>query len=173
MLVYKKFIKFGQTGDEKEVNSRTIPAYFTPSNYIPTQVGSEADFNISAHLKGIDMALANAEIETRGVVALNNNQSSATNITELLFNGAVVRSVAIEFSIDRATSANEKASSGLITLTYNSRLSNWSILIESDNSNAGIVFDCTTGGQIQYTSDNLTGSGYIGQMRFSYTTFLV
>lgn len=54
--LFKKFIKFG-TGTN-DVNSRVIPANFTPTYYIPTQVASEGTDKVSAHLKGIDNVLA-------------------------------------------------------------------------------------------------------------------
>ena len=50
--IKKKFIKFG-TGTE-DVNSRVLPAHFTPTNYTPSQVSSEGTDKTSAHLKGID-----------------------------------------------------------------------------------------------------------------------
>jgi hypothetical protein len=52
MKVNEKFVNFG-TGTG-QVNSRTIPANFTSSNYTPTQVGSEGTDKVSSHLKGID-----------------------------------------------------------------------------------------------------------------------
>lgn len=48
-------IDFG-TGAE-QVNSRTIPANFTPTNYTPSQVAAEGTDKLSAHLKGIDNAI--------------------------------------------------------------------------------------------------------------------
>lgn len=48
-------IDFGTGTDQ--VNSRAIPAHFTPVNYTPTQVAAEGADKISAHLRGIDSAL--------------------------------------------------------------------------------------------------------------------
>lgn len=54
--IYKKGILFG-TGTNA-VNARHLPANFTPSNYTPTEISSEGTDKTSAHLKGIDIALA-------------------------------------------------------------------------------------------------------------------
>jgi alpha-tubulin suppressor-like RCC1 family protein len=53
-----KFIKWG-TGST-DVNSQSMPANFTPTNYTPIQVASEGTDKVSAHLKGIDSALTGA-----------------------------------------------------------------------------------------------------------------
>jgi len=50
--IKSKFIKWG-TGTT-DVNSRSMPANFTPTTYIPTQVSSEGNDKVSAHLNGID-----------------------------------------------------------------------------------------------------------------------
>lgn len=56
MRIIKKFIKFGTGADE--VNSQALPANYTPTNYTPVQVASEGTDKVSAHLKGINNALA-------------------------------------------------------------------------------------------------------------------
>ena len=167
-LVYKKFIKFGTTSDA--VNSRVIPAFYTPTNYTPTQVSSEGTGAISAHLKGIDVALAGGT-GTQGTVSILNNQSSVAAITGLLFNGATTRSAEIKFSVTRTTSSSEKVCTGVITMTYSTSLSDWYFSVVSDNSNAGLVFSCSSSGQVNYISDNMAGTGYTGQLKFSYSTF--
>jgi len=169
-LVYKKFIKFGTSSDA--VNSRVIPAYFTPSNYTPTQVDLEGTGAISAHLKGIDNALSGTS-GSQGTASIANNQSSTASITGLLFDGALVRSVEIRFSVTRATNSAEKVCTGVITMTYNPLLSDWYFSVMSDNSNAGLTFSCSSSGQVNYISDNMSGTGYTGQLRFSYATFVV
>lgn len=54
--IKKKFLLLGTGTDQ--LNSRDIPANFTPSNYTPSQVASEGTDKVSAHLKGIDNAIA-------------------------------------------------------------------------------------------------------------------
>lgn len=52
----EKWIDFG-TG-VNQVSSRSLPAYFTPTNYTPSQIASEGNDKVSAHLNGIDSKLA-------------------------------------------------------------------------------------------------------------------
>lgn len=65
--IKKKFIKFGTGTDD--VNSRVIPANYTPSSYTPTQVASEGTDKISAHLKGINNAIAAVSSETVSLIS--------------------------------------------------------------------------------------------------------
>lgn len=52
-----KWIDFG-TG-VGQVNSKVIPANYTPNNYTPSQVNGEGTDKLSAHLKGLDLAFGN------------------------------------------------------------------------------------------------------------------
>jgi len=168
--ISKKFIRFGTGTDD--VNSQSIPANFTPTNYTPTQVGSEGTTQVSAHLKGIDNALTSGG-ETTGSFSIANNQTSLASITGLLFSGASIRGAEIRFSIYRSTSTAEDVTVGAIRIGYLTTAADWKISYDSMSANAGIVFDITAAGQVQYTSTNLTGTGYTGTMKFSYKTFPV
>lgn len=171
MIIYKKFIKFDTSTDG--VNSQVIPANYTPTNYAPIQVSSEGTNKISAHLKGIDAILATKETEVSGVASLANNQSVGANVVGLVFDGSLVRSVEIEYSITRTTSTQEKVCTGVISMTYSTLNSNWYMTVTADNSNAGVYFECSPAGQVIYTSSNMGGASYTGQMRFEYSTFAV
>lgn len=50
--VKSRYIQWGTGSDE--VNAQAMPASFTPSNFIPSQVASEGTNKVSAFLKGID-----------------------------------------------------------------------------------------------------------------------
>lgn len=155
--IKKKFIRFG-TGTQ-DVNSRVIPANFTPTNYTPDEIAAEGDDKISAHLKGIDDALANtgggsAGDLSEGSFSAVNNQTSPANVTGLAFANATVRSfdALVSVSIDATTDLYEE-----FKLQGIQKASNWEMSIESLGDDSGITFSITTGGQIQYTSSNLTG----------------
>lgn len=170
--IKKKFIRFGTGTDE--VNSRDIPANYTPTNYTPAQVAAEGNTQVSAHLKGIDTVLASAGGgETTGSFSLANNQSSLADITPLLFNGATIRGVEIRYSIYRTSSTTEEVAVGSIQIGYKTTAAAWTITYETQSSNAGVVFDITNAGQLQYTSTNYSGTGYSGVIKFSYKTFPV
>lgn len=170
--IKKKFIRFGTNTDE--VNSRDIPANFTPTNYTPAQVGTEGNTQVSAHLKGIDAALATAGGgETTGSFSLANNQATLADVTGLLFDGSTVRGAEIRYSIYRNSSLTEEVTIGSIQIGYKTVAADWVITNDFQATNAGIVFDITNLGQVQYTSTNYGGTGYTGVLKFSYKTFPV
>ena len=53
-----RFIQYGEIDPVDDVNSRQIPANYAPVNYVPQQASAEGVNKISAHLRGIDNALA-------------------------------------------------------------------------------------------------------------------
>jgi hypothetical protein len=170
MQVLKKFIKIGVASDS--LSGRDLPAGHTAVNYTPSSEAGEATANISAHIKGIDTALATAGGgESTGNTTLDNNQTSFTNVTGLSFNGASIRSVSIRYSISRATATVEQNCVGELDISYNTLSGTWSITNDATNSNAGITFDVTNAGQVTYLSSNISGTGYVGTIRWSAKTF--
>jgi hypothetical protein len=132
-------------------------------------VSSEGTDKISAHLKGINAALAGTA--TIYVDSIDNNQSSPQSITNALFNPVSIRSVEITFSIRRTTNISEKVSTGTIYLSYLPIAATWDISYDSTSSNAGITFDITDAGQLNYTSTNISGTGYAGNIKYTFITF--
>jgi len=60
-------------GNIGRLSARRFNAAFNPSNYTPSSVGDESTNKISAHLKGIDNALASATVGgSDGQVQYNN-----------------------------------------------------------------------------------------------------
>jgi len=82
------WIDFG-TGAE-QVSSKNLPVNLTPSNYTPSQIGAEGTDKVSAHLKGIDSALASSGGYTTSIkVAITADDSvnyAASNGEELFTN---------------------------------------------------------------------------------------
>lgn len=170
MQVLKKFIKIGIASDS--LSGRDLPAGHTAVNYTPSSEAGESTANISAHIKGIDTALATAGGgESTGNTTIANNQSTAANVTGLSFSGATYRTVSIRYSIARATATVETNCQGELDMTYNTLAGTWSISNDATNSNAGITFDVTNAGQVTYTSTNISGTGYVGTIRWSAKTF--
>lgn len=156
MRVREKFIKFGTgTGD---VNSRSMPANFTPTNYTPAAVGSEGTTKVSSHLKGIDATLGTIAPVT-GDIALTsfsaaNNQIADANVTGLAFANGTVR------SFEALVSVYVNATSSLyesFKLYGVQRGSDWMLSQSSVGDISGFIFTITTAGQIQYTSSNYSG----------------
>ena len=167
--IKSKFIKFG-TGSE-DVNSQVIPSKFSPTNYIPSQVASEGTDKISAHLKGIDTKLGASGGGSAGDIAetsftLTNNQSTAANITGLVFANATVRSFEAHVSIEINATASLFET---LTLKGIQRGADWVMSITSAGDTSNVFLTINNSGQIQYTNDNY--SGYVsGKIKFRAIT---
>jgi hypothetical protein len=94
--------------------------------------------------------------------ACADNQSSAANITGLLFSSASVRSALIKLQIRRVSTgggATERVQYGHWVATYNTLAATWTLdSLGASSEDAGVVLSITSGGQVQYTSDDMTGT---------------
>lgn len=102
---------------------------------------------------------------------INNNVSSATNITGLLFNTASARGAIIEYSIYRVSTLNPSgnAETGIMTLIYDDSASagnKWTLTIGNIAGGSGVHFSITDTGQLQYTSTDIDSVGYSGVVKF-------
>jgi len=107
------------------------------------------------------------DIATTTDVILN-NQSSPISITGLQFSTAVVRGFEVEFVVYRNTDSNTVMESGKMTGTYDG-VSDWYFNTER-LGDAGVYFQITSGGQVQYYSDDTTGLNYSGVIKFRAKT---
>ena len=104
-----------------------------------------------------------------------NNQSGVTNLAGLSFDPTVVRGAIIEYCIYRVTtapSAQAVAEVGSMELVYKSTAATWE-LNRVHVGEANVTFTITALGQFQYTTDNMTGLGYVGKMTFRARAFPV
>lgn len=94
-----------------------------------------------------------------------NNQVTPANIPGFAFSTASVRTLNAEYIIERSTvvPALKKVESGFIKGNYDG--TNWNIVITSEGD-ASVIFSITPAGQVQYISDNMSGSAYTGIIRF-------
>lgn len=170
--IKKKYIVTGLTTDG--LSARDLPAGNTAVNYTPTQTASEGNDKISAHLKGIDSALATlgGSGEVIGTSSILQNQITATDLTGLLFNGTSFRSIEGVLSVYRATSTVEKTETVYFQATYNTLAGTWVLSIEG-TGNSGCIYNITNSGQMTYTSDTLSGVSYTSLVRYKYRTFAV
>lgn len=148
--IRKKFIKWGTGTDD--VNSQSMPANFTPSNYTPAQVASEGSDKVSAHLNGIDAALGSITGTTGDIAHTSftaaDNQASPANVTGFAFANATVRSFDALISITRGSTYEVRKMMGI------QKASSWTFAESKNGDDTGIEFSVTNAGQIQYTSTN-------------------
>lgn len=99
-----------------------------------------------------------------------NNVSSPSNIPGFSFNTAEVQSVNCEYLIKRTTDvpAQVLIESGFVEGNFDG--TQWAISIRA-TGDSGILLTITPAGQIQYTSSNLSGSNYAGQITFKARVF--
>lgn len=94
--------------------------------------------------------------------AIANNQSSAADVTGLLFSSSTARSGIIDYQIRRvstSTGAVERVEAGQLLVTYNTLATTWSLAHLAFGGEDSLVdFSITSGGQVQYTSDNMAGT---------------
>lgn len=153
--IQKKFIRFG-TGN-KEVNSRDLPAYYTPINYTPDEISSEGDDKVSAHLKGIDLAIGNLGPSgdiTETSFSASNNQTTPVDVTNFLFPNLDIRSfqALVSVNVDSDSELNEE-----FILNGIQKNASWEMSTESVGDDSGIQFSLNSSGQIQYLSANYSG----------------
>jgi hypothetical protein len=101
-----------------------------------------------------------------------NNQVAAADVTGLTFSGAAIRSFVVDYHVYRNTTgagATELAESGTLMGVYSSVAGTWEIT-QTKVGNSGVEFTITNAGQIQYTSDNITGTPATSEMKFKART---
>ncbi|MBW3544551.1 MAG: hypothetical protein KY428_02940, partial [Bacteroidetes bacterium] len=102
--------------------------------------------------------------------SIANNQTTAASITGFSFDTSEVLAVNAEYIVIRKTvsPATNLVESGIIEGNFDG--TNWSIT-RKHIGDAGIVFTITAGGQIQYTSSNISGTSYTGEVSFKAKVF--
>jgi hypothetical protein len=101
---------------------------------------------------------------------INNNISSPTSIPGFSFDTSEVIAITGEYIVRRTTvsPANNLVESGIISGNFDG--TNWSIT-RTQEGDADIEFTITSGGQIQYTSSDLSGTSYVGEVTFKAKVF--
>lgn len=99
-----------------------------------------------------------------------NNVSVFTSIPGFSFDTSEVRAISSRFLISRstATPAQVLSEDGFIEGHFNGTA--WTISVRS-NGSAGVEFNITPSGQIQYKSSDLVGSSYQGEIQFEAKVF--
>lgn len=152
--IKKKYLRLGTGTDE--LNAQDIPANYTPTNYTPDEVASEGDDKVSAHLKGINAALGTV---TPGVgdipqTTFNgaNDQGTPADVTDFVFSVSDAFEALVFISVDATADLYETQK-----LLGVKKGASWSLSVTSVGDLSGVVLSITSGGQIQYTSEDYAG----------------
>lgn len=133
----------------------------TPTNGMIVYDSTAADFYL---YKGGSWTGAGSSVENSFTIA--NNQSSVANVTSLSFAVATYRAFAVDYSIRRYVDASEVVQTGTLKGAYNSKTSTWSLSDSFTGDDAGVTFSITAAGQVQYVSSNISGTNYVGSLKY-------
>jgi len=99
---------------------------------------------------------------------LLNNQSSAVNVTGLVYSSVTIKAFHFKFDIERRTDSSSLNESGQARASFDNENSVWTLDWSSsfDDALAPLEIDASSG-QIKYTSSNLAGASYDGNIRVS------
>lgn len=99
-----------------------------------------------------------------------NNQTSFADISGFIFDSSEVISINAEFIVQRSTvsPSNVLVEDGVIRGNFNG--SSWVYSVVSQG-NAGITFNITDAGQLQYRTTDVSGTSYTGTITFRGRVF--
>jgi len=172
------------TSDNQTLTTKTIDADNNTISNLETDNLKAGVLNTSTSLSGasdlqIPSALAvktyvdavpAAIIVSQTSFTIANNQSSAANITGLIFNPTLFRGVKIEYSIYRQTdtASSARAQIGQLRFVYNTQAASWLLSDDFAGQDAGVTFEVDDStGQVRYTSSDISGTGYVGSLKYS------
>lgn len=98
-----------------------------------------------------NLEFAESVVKT-GSFALANNQAAAADVTGLTFSGTRGGSVSLTVFIDATSDLAES-----FDILVIQKAASWEISVSSMGDSSGVEFSITAGGQIQYTSTNISG----------------
>jgi len=96
---------------------------------------------------------------------IDNNQASPVSLTGLLFNSANDKAAQFDFEIYRQTASGSRIEAGTCFLSYRTATSVWELSQSTQFDDSGVTLSVTSGGQVQYISDNFAGASYVGKIR--------
>lgn len=147
--------------------------FTTIANRLNTQTCDAGWWNI-LRLAGINIENflgSNYFAQTTAAIA---NNVSAQNVTGLLFDHTVTRSSIIEYQIRRVSTssgATELVSNGRASATYNDLAATWTLAPLGEGGDlSGVTLDITSGGQVTYTSSNMSGTYDTGHSLITFAT---
>ena len=111
--------------------------------------------------------------ETQATIELN--VTSPKPITAFVFNQALSKAATVTYRIQRTSSTTNLYEKGTIEITYDPSQSNpWLMSRTIDaGSDALVTMDLDNTGQMNYTSAVLSGTGYVGFIKFKTSSSIL
>lgn len=107
-------------------------------------------------------------------VSLANN-ASAADVTGLIVDKSLYRSAFVHVEVRRKTDSNEAVAVGMLNLLYKVNTDAWEVIPvlngDGEEDGAGTIFSITSAGQVRAATDNMSGSNYVGTIKFKSMTF--
>lgn len=96
------------------------------------------------------------------------NNVTTQSVTALLYDSSTMRGSHVRYVVDRGsdTTSNRVRQIGELIISYDRANTKWLISEGVMQGDAGVTFSITTGGQVQYTSTNISGANYYGNIYF-------
>jgi hypothetical protein len=156
-------------------NSSSYKTYeFDQEKFEPkmiTAVGPNAyiyEFDIQLR-RVVDAAVREGVID----MEIANNQAAAADVSALALDSASYRAVEVFFEVWRKTASSERLATGSFKCFYKDSTEEWEMVPGSyEGDETGVTFTVTVAGQVQYTSDNMAGTGYESRALFRNFTIL-
>lgn len=99
--------------------------------------------------------------------AIANLQAAAADVTGAIYDKTSIKAVHLAFDLERLTDTQNEQESGWIYLRHDTNDDVWHISVQSTGDDCGVTFSVTASGQLQYTSDDLSGTNYEGTLRIT------
>lgn len=104
--------------------------------------------------------------------SINNNVLVATPIPGFLFDTSEVISINAEAIVTRSTTSPAEIRCENVYINGNFNGTDWAVTVQTiAGIDSGVTFDINSSGQVTYISDNMAGTGYVGQIVFKAKVF--
>jgi len=115
----------------------------------------------------VDSELVSIGSVDQGDVSIINNQTTAADITGLSFVNTTVRAFNVDYTVYRKTdtASSAVAAVGRFRAVYNTQAGVWNSSQDSAGDSS-IELSVTPSGQVQYTSTDISGTGYEGNLSY-------
>ena len=118
------------------------------------------DSNLLTDSRYFDTAITSDEVSD---ITIENNQTDYE--TGLVFDSPVTKIIYIEYFLYRGSDDSGVTHTGKVNFNYNPYTSTWKRSNEYTGDDCGVEFSVSVGGYLAYTSTDITGLNYVGEMK--------